>query len=244
MKKIVTAAFIIIGDEILSGRTKDENLNFLACALGENGVSLKEARVVPDIEQEIIDAVNAARKKYDYIFTSGGVGTTHDDITIEAIAKAFGDNLVKNEEAANLLASYYGSRLTEIHMKMAYLPSRAKLIENDILSPSGFVVENVFVLAGVPRIFRAMFEGIKKEIVGGAKIKSREIKISLPESSIAKVFADLQKKYPQVIMGSYPSETGASLVFRSAEYEFIDISLEEMVKILQEIDPKSIVATS
>ncbi len=244
MKQIVTAAFIIIGDEILSGRTKDENLHFLACALGESGVILKEVRVVPDVEQEIIDAVNIVRKKYNYVFTSGGVGTTHDDITIESIAKALEDNLVKNEEAANLLANYYGNRLTEIHMKMAYLPSRAKLIENDILSPSGFLIENVFVIAGVPKIFRAMFEGIKKEIVGGAKIKSREIKISLPESSIAKVFADLQKKYPQVTMGSYPSEIGASLVFRSTEYEFIDIALEEMVKILQETDPKSIVATS
>ncbi len=244
MKKTVTAAFIIIGDEILSGRTKDENLNFLACALGENGVSLKEVRVIPDVEKEIIDAVNFARKKYDYVFTSGGVGTTHDDITIEAIAKAFEDDLKINQKAADLLAKYYGSRLSDIHMKMTNLPSKSKLIENDILSPSGFFIENVFVIAGVPKIFRAMFDGIKKEIVGGTKIKSREIKISLPESSIAKVFADLQKKYPQVTMGSYPSETGTSLVFRSDEYDFIDIAFEEMLKILQKIDSNSIVATS
>ncbi len=244
MKNIVTASFIIIGDEILSGRTKDENLNFLACALAESGVSLKEVRVVPDVEQEIIDAVNFVRKKYDYVFTSGGVGTTHDDITIEAIGKAFDDDLKINQEAADLLAKYYGSRLSEIHMKMANLPSKARLIENDILSPSGFIIENVFVIAGVPKIFRAMFEGVKKEIVGGKKVKSREIKISLPESSIAKIFADLQKKYPQVVMGSYPSETGASLVFRSIEYDLIDVALEEMVKILQQIDHNSVVLIS
>ncbi len=244
-QKIVTAAFVIIGDEILSGRTQDENLNFLACSLSEIGVNLKEVRVVADEENAIIEAVNSVRKKYDYIFTSGGVGPTHDDITSATIAKALGDVLVKNEEAVELLRRYYGmDDMNDAQMKMAYIPSKAKLIKNKLLSPSGFLVENIFVLAGIPRIFKAIFEGIKTEITGGKKTKSQEIKISLSESVIAKDFADLQKKYPQVAMGSYPSDTGTSLVFRATNYEALELSVNDMVALLRNIHSDPILAVS
>lgn len=239
--KIVTAGLIIIGDEILSGRTQDENLNFLAVSLSENGVNLKEVRVIGDSETEIVEAINALRIKYDYIFTSGGVGPTHDDITAASIAKAFNDTLIKNEEAETLLLNHYGEEnLNEARLKMAYIPSKAKLIKNEIMSASGFRIENVFVLAGIPKIFQAMFNGAKQEIVGGRKIKSEEVKTSLAEGLIAKIFSDLQKKYPQVVMGSYPSDNCTSLVFRSADYESLEQSAKDMIGLLKEIQSDSV----
>lgn len=242
-QKIVTAALVIIGDEILSGRTQDENLNFLARGLSEIGVNLREVRVIPDNEGEIIAAVNALRGKYNYVFTSGGVGPTHDDITSLAIAKAFGDVLVKDETAEQLLLAYYGQEnMNEARLKMAFVPSKSRLLKNDMLSPSGFAIENVFVMAGVPKIFRAMVESAKKEMFGGKKTKSQEIKISLTEGIIAKFFFDLQQKYPQVVMGSYPSDNGTSLVFRGIDYDLIDQSVGEMIEILQKIQSDSVLA--
>ena len=242
-QKIVTAALIIIGDEILSGRTQDENLNFLARELSEIGINLREVRVIPDNESEIIEAVNYTRKKYNYVFTSGGVGPTHDDITSSAIAKAFGDTLVKDEVAMQLLLAYYGQEnMNEARVKMAFVPSKARLLKNEMLSPSGFAIENVFVMAGVPKIFRTMVESAKKEVFGGKKTKSQEIKISLTEGIIAKVFFDLQQKYPQVVMGSYPSDNGTSLVFRGIDYDLIDQSVSEMIEIMQKIQSDSVLA--
>ncbi len=244
-KQNVTAALVIIGDEILSGRTVDLNLNFLACALNEIGINLREVRVVPDIEEEIIAAVNSVRKKFDYVFTSGGIGPTHDDITSEAIAKAFDDKLIKNIEAEKVLIQHYGAEnINEARLKMAFIPSQASLLDNPISSAPGFRIENVFVMAGVPKIFQAMFEAAKKELITGKKTKSREIKISLTESIIAKEFADLQQKYLQVAMGSYPFDGGTSLVFRSTDYEAINNSLNEMTKLLEKIKTDSIILVS
>lgn len=235
-EKNVTAGLLIIGDEILSGRTQDANLNFLAKSLADIGINLQEVRVVPDIEGEIIEAINALRKKFNYVFTSGGIGPTHDDITSATIAKAFNDQLIKNEEAAQLLLKYYGEgNMNEARMKMAFIPSSAKLLFNPVSSAPGFRIENVFVMAGVPKIFRAMFEAAKTELVGGKKTKAQEIKITLTESMIAKDFSDLQKKYEQVVMGSYPSDGGTSLVFRSIDYQALEQSVKEMIAILQKI---------
>ncbi len=236
-QKIITAAFLIIGDEILSGRTKDENLNFLALQLGELGVVLREVRVVADIELEIIEAVNALRSKFDYVFTSGGIGPTHDDITSLSIAKAFNDQLVKNQNAEELLLKYYGKEnINEARIKMALIPSRAKLLnKDDVVLVPGFFIENVFVFAGIPRIFQAMFTSAKKEIATGKKTKFCEIKISLVESIIAKDFSNLQQRYLQVAMGSYPSDGKTSLVFRSTDYEAIQKSSNEMIAILKNI---------
>lgn len=234
MKPIVTAAFVMIGDELLSGRTQDANLNFLAKNLTEMGINLREVRVVPDVEEEIIFAVNSVRKKFDYVFTSGGIGPTHDDITSAAIAKAFEDKYQKNQLAAEILEQHYGKKnLNEARMKMAFIPSKASLLDNPISSAPGFRIENVFVMAGVPKIFQAMFFAAKKELVGGAKTKSREIKITLTESVIAKNFSDLQQKYLQVAMGSYPFEGGTSLVFRSTDHQALDSALAEMVDLIE-----------
>jgi molybdenum cofactor synthesis domain-containing protein len=242
--KTVTAALVIIGDEILSGRTQDLNINFLARGLAEIGINLREVRVVPDIEAEIIFAVNEVRKKFDYVFTSGGIGPTHDDITSESIAKAFGDKIIQNETAVSILITHYGKEnLNDARLKMACVPSKAKLLENSVSSAPGFRIENVFVMAGIPKIFQAMFSAAKAELQSGKKVESREIKINLTESVIAKPFADLQKKYPQVIMGSYPHEEKqgeksiwtTSLVFRGTELDLLEKAVEEMKKILEKL---------
>ena len=240
IEKIVTAAFVVIGDEILSGRTRDENVNFLATGLGEVGIRLSEVRVVPDDESEIIEAVNFLRQKFNYVFTSGGIGPTHDDITAQSIAKAFGDQLVKNPEAVDALMQHHASiNVNEAYLKMALIPSKGRLLDNSISSAPGFFVENVFVMAGVPKIFQVMFEASKKEIIGGKKIKSQEIKVDLVESVIAKDLTKLQNDYPEVSMGSYPFSNeikrGTSLVFRSTDEKLIEQSVNEMVALLRDI---------
>jgi molybdenum cofactor synthesis domain-containing protein len=242
-KDIVTAAFIIIGDEILSGRTQDANLNFLATELTEAGISLKEVRIVPDIEEEIILALNHLRKKFDYIFTSGGIGPTHDDITASSIAKAFGEELILNQQGLEILTHHYGKEnLNEARLKMAYTPKNAKLLDNPVSSAPGFRVENVFVMAGVPKIFKAMFFAAKKELTGGKKIKSHEIKTTLTEGVIAKQLTDLQKKYPHITIGSYPFEGGTALVFRGIDYNNVDKATTEMIEIINQIKPNAIIA--
>lgn len=235
-KETVTAAFVIIGDEILSGRTEDKNLNFLAKNLTEFGINLCEVRVVADIEQEIIKAVNEVRVKFDYVFTSGGIGPTHDDITALSIAKAFNDKLIQNTEATKILEEYYGAdNVNEARLKMAFVPSKANLLDNPVSSAPGFRIENVFVMAGVPKIFQAMFEAAKKELIGGKKFKSQEIKTHFTESIIAKDLENLQKKYNQIIIGSYPFDGGTSLVFRSQDYDALEKSSQEMIELLERI---------
>lgn len=244
-KTNITAAFVMIGDEILSGRTTDKNLNFLATNLTEMGINLKEVRVVPDVESEIIAAVNAVKNKFDYIFTSGGIGPTHDDITSLSIAKAFGDELVQNQEATEILIKYYGiENINEARLKMAFVPKTAKLLDNPVSSAPGFRIANVFVMAGVPKIFQAMFEAAKKELEVGKKVKSKEIRISLTESIIAKDLEDLQNQYPEVSMGSYPFDGGTSLVFRSNDYELLEKSVKEMAELLERIKSASIISVS
>lgn len=233
---MVTAAFIVIGDEILSGRTKDENINFLALGLAEVGVVLSEVRVVPDDESEIVETVNFLRQKFNYVFTSGGIGPTHDDITAVSIAKAFGDELVENPEAVDALMQHHSNiDVNEAYLKMALIPSQGKLLDNAISSAPGFYLENVFVMAGVPKIFQVMFEAAKKEIIGGQKVKSQEIKINLIESVIAKDLSQLQNAYPEVSMGSYPFKGGTSLVFRGTDEKLIEQSVNEMVALLRDI---------
>lgn len=235
----------MIGDEILSGRTEDKNLNFLAKNLTEMGINLREVRIVPDIENEIIFAVNEVRKKFDYVFTSGGIGPTHDDITSLAIAKAFEDELVQNIEATEILEKYYGKEnLNEARLKMAFVPRKARLLDNPVSSAPGFRIENVFVMAGVPKIFQAMFAAASKELNGGKKIKSKEVKTTLTESILAKDLENLQKKYPQVTMGSYPFDGGTSLVFRSNDYELLEESATGMIEILERIKSGSIISAS
>ncbi len=237
-KETVTAALLIIGDEILSGRTADKNINFLAINLSSIGINLREVRVVPDLENEIIAAVNALRIKFDYVFTSGGIGPTHDDITSESIAKAFETEIELNKEAEEILHKHYGVEINEARLKMARIPVGATLLNNPVSSAPGFRIGNVFVMAGIPKIFAAMFFAASKELETGKKVLAKEIKLKLVESQIAKDFGDLQKKYPTVAMGSYPYEGGTSLVFRSIDYDKLDLALEQMKEKIAAIESK------
>jgi molybdenum cofactor synthesis domain-containing protein len=233
---LVTAAFVIIGDEVLSGRTTDKNLNFLAKELTMMGINLKEVRVVPDDESEIISAVNVLRKKFNYVFTSGGIGPTHDDITSASIAKAFADELIKNKEAEKILYDYYGrDGVNAARLKMAFVPSKSKLLDNPVSSAPGFMIENVVVMAGVPKIMQAMFYAAAGNLVGGDKVISKEVKIELTESIIAEDFAKLQKEFPNVAMGSYPFSGGTALVFRSVDSVVLEKAIDKMGQILEKI---------
>lgn len=242
---MVSASYLMIGDEILSGRVEDANLNFLAVELNNIGVSLKEVRVVGDDEAEIILAMTELKKKYDYVFTSGGVGPTHDDITAASIAKALGRKLYLNERAVALLEGYYGKdNLNDVRLKMAKIPQGCDVIDNDVMAVGGFFGHGIFAMAGVPKIFRQMFLAIKDKLKTGKLIKSLEINLKAKESEIAKDFEDLQLKYNEVALGSYPNNAGTSLVFRSSNYQKLNESFLEMIKILEKNDKNIIISHS
>jgi molybdenum cofactor synthesis domain-containing protein len=232
------AALIIIGNEILSGRTKDKNLAYLAEWLNEIGIQLYEVRVIRDDEKEIIDCVNLLRKKYDYVFTTGGIGPTHDDITTESIAKAFNVELETNPEALKILQSYYKEgELNEARLKMTLLPKGAELVENPVTKAPGFKMENVFVMAGIPSIMQGMLEGAKAFLKTGNKMTSKSIDVFMPESYVAEELSKMQDNYPEVEIGSYPfnkeGQFGTSLVMRSANLDILErcaSDVAEMVK--------------
>lgn len=232
------AALIIIGNEILSGRTKDKNLAYLAEWLNEIGIQLYEVRVIRDDENEIIDCVNLLRKKYDYVFTTGGIGPTHDDITTESIAKAFNVELETNPEALKILQSYYKEgELNEARLKMTLLPKGAELVENPVTKAPGFKMENVFVMAGIPSIMQGMLEGAKAFLKLGNKMTSKSIDVFMPESYVAEELSKMQDNYPEVEIGSYPfnkeGQFGTSLVMRSANLDTLErcaSDVAEMVK--------------
>ena len=216
------ASLIIIGNEILSGRTQDKNLSYLATWLNEIGIQLSEVRVIRDEEGEIVDTVNLLRKKYDYVFTTGGIGPTHDDITSESIAKAFNVDLETNPQALAILKDYYkDSELTEARLKMTKIPKGAELVENPVSKAPGFKIENVFVMAGIPKIMQGMLEGAKTHLSGGKPVKSESIDVFMPESFIAEELSNLQDKFKDVEIGSYPfvkdGKYGTSLVMRSSD---------------------------
>ena len=232
------AALIIIGNEILSGRTKDKNLAYLAEWLNEIGIQLYEVRVIRDDEKEIIDCVNLLRKKYDYVFTTGGIGPTHDDITTESIAKAFSVELETNPEALKILQSYYKEgELNEARLKMTLLPKGAELVENPVTKAPGFKMENVFVMAGIPSIMQGMLEGAKAFLKIGNKMTSKSIDVFMPESYVAEELSKMQDNYPEVEIGSYPfnkeGQFGTSLVMRSTNLDTLErcaSDVAEMVK--------------
>lgn len=218
----VTACLIIIGNEILSGRTVDANLSYLAKRINEIGIQLHEARVIPDIEETIVATVNACRAKFDYVFTTGGIGPTHDDITSAAIAKAFGVPIHRHPQAEKILRQHYTKeQINEARLKMADVPLGAELLDNPVSSAPGFCVENVYVMAGVPRIMQAMLDAIIPTLKGGAPVLSLSITTDLPEGTIAAGLTDIQNRYPDVEIGSYPMyKMGAfstTLVLRSAD---------------------------
>jgi molybdenum cofactor synthesis domain-containing protein len=209
--KLVTAAMLAIGDELLSGRTKDRNIGYLADFLTLKGVDLKEVRIVGDNEPEIVEALNALRARYVYVFTSGGIGPTHDDITADAVAKAFQVSIDHDPRAMKLLSEHYAAReieFTEARKRMARVPHGAELIENPISAAPGFVIDNVNVLAGVPSIFQAMLDSIGPTLEGGIPVKSVAIDSPFPEGTIGTALAELQKRHPETAIGSYPRFDG------------------------------------
>ncbi len=221
---IVTAALMVIGDEILSGRTKDQNIGYIADHLTAIGIQLKEVRVIPDDETEIVDAVNALRKRYDYVFTTGGIGPTHDDITADSIAKAFGVGIDVDERAAAPMRAYFqrrGVEMTPARLRMARIPFGAQLVENSISIAPGFMLGNVIVMAGIPAIMHVMLDAATKFLKTGKKMLSFAMDLHRPEGEIADMFAGLQKRFPDVPMGSYPFQRdgrpGTQLVLRCTD---------------------------
>ena len=227
-KKEIIAGIIIIGNEILSGRTKDLNTSSISIWLNSLGIKVKEVRVIPDIEQTIINTVNELRKKFDYIFTSGGIGPTHDDITALSLSKAFNLTYGLHKEAFKILESYYKpGEFNEGRQKMAWMPTEAKLILNPTSGAPGFYVENVFCLPGVPSILQAMLGGLNNKLVGGLPIISQTINLSTVESEIAKPLTFVQDNNKDVNIGSYPffkaGKLGVSIVLRSENQSKINV---------------------
>lgn len=240
----VSAAVILIGNEILSGRTQDKNLAYLARELNAVGIQVREARVIPDIEAVIVATVNTLRSAYDYVFTTGGIGPTHDDITAAAVAKAFGVPLERNADAVRRLGEYYArpevsAGLTEARLRMANVPRGAELVENPVSGAPGFRMQNVYVLAGVPSIMQAMFDALRPRLAGGAIIRSREVVVFLPESEVAGALSRVQARYPDVDMGSYPfvreGRFGTSLVLRAPESERLAEAVAALERELREL---------
>ncbi len=224
----VNAAILIIGNEILSGRTQDTNTSTLGTWLNSIGVKVEEVRIIPDIEKAIIDTLNLLRTNYDYVFTTGGIGPTHDDITAESVSKAFGLKYEIHKEAYKILEAYYKSgEFNEGRQKMVWMPKNANLILNPTSGAPGFNVENVFCLPGVPSILKSMLGGLKNDIVGGESILSHTINLRTVESEIASSLTKVQNKNKDVEIGSYPffqaGKLGVSIVIRSEDQNKINI---------------------
>jgi molybdenum cofactor synthesis domain-containing protein len=240
--KTYTAALLIIGNEILSGRTTDANIPYIAGRLNDLGIRLCEVRVVPDIETEVVDAVNGLRARYRYVFTTGGIGPTHDDITADCVAKAFGVALIEHAEARRRLEERYaetGIELNEARLRMARTPEGATLIDNPVSAAPGFQVENVFVMAGVPKIMQAMFESLRERLVGGDPLISRSITCRLPEGKLAQGLGEIQARHEGVDIGSYPSYSskgfGVAVVLRHSDRAALDVATAEVIELIREL---------
>ncbi len=222
MSKEYTACVIIIGNEILSGRTQDANLSYIGKRCDELGIRLAEARVISDDEATIVDTVNHYRANFDYVFTTGGIGPTHDDITSASVALAFGKKIIRHPDAVAVMDEYYDTgQLTEARLKMADVPEDATLIDNPVSAAPGFQLENVFVLPGVPVIMQAMFEGIADGLAGGSPMLTDNVATNLGESMMAKELGQVQDRYPDISIGSYPyfkkGKIGVNLVLRGTD---------------------------
>ena len=204
--KTITAAILVIGDEILSGRTKDQNIGYIAEYMTRIGVELREVRVVPDVEEEIVAALNALRARFTYLFTTGGIGPTHDDITAECVAKAFGVSIDVDERAVEaLLTRMKREDLNEMRLRMCRIPAGASLIDNPVSAAPGFRLGNVFVMAGVPRIMHAMLDNVAPTLETGVKIISETVEAGLPEGVYAAGLKEIAERNPDLSIGSYPS---------------------------------------
>ena len=236
----VNAAILIIGNEILSGRTQDTNTSTLAIWLNSIGVKVGEVRVIPDIEKTIIDTLNLLRKNYDYVFTTGGIGPTHDDITAESISKALNLKYKIHKEAFKILEGYYKpGEFNEGRQKMVWMPENANLILNPTSGAPGFNVENIFCLPGVPSILKSMLGGLKNKIVGGDPILSHTISLRTVESEIAQSLTDVQNNNKDIEIGSYPffqaGKLGVSIVIRSEKKSKIDECSDQILNFIKKM---------
>jgi molybdenum cofactor synthesis domain-containing protein len=234
---VIKASLIIIGDEILSGRTEDKNLSYLANWLGKLGINLCEVRVILDDKEDIIDAVNSLRKKYDYVFTTGGIGPTHDDITTDCIAKAFGVETRIDDDALEKMEEFLsGKELTEPLLKMLKIPEGGELIYSPATKAPGYKIGNVFVMAGIPKIMQGMLEGMYDYLEKGDIVHSRSLDIMVGESLFAEDLAEIQDKFSNVSVGSYPFSRdgvyGATIVLRStreSDLEYCESLVKELI---------------
>ena len=238
--KKVNAAILIIGNEILSGRTQDTNTSTIALWLNSIGIKVQEVRVIPDIKKTIVETVNTLKKLNDYVFTTGGIGPTHDDITAESISKAFSLEYVIHKEAFKILEAYYKpGEFNEGRQKMVWMPKNANLILNPTSGAPGFSVENVFCLPGVPSILKSMLGGLKNKIVGGDPILSHTISLRTVESEIANSLSKVQDDNIDVEIGSYPffqaGKLGVSIVIRSEKKSKIDTCSEQILNFVEKM---------
>lgn len=237
MSSKITASVVVIGNEILSGRTEDANIHYLARELTAHGIQVAEVRVIGDDEDEIVQAVNHCRAKYDYVFTTGGIGSTHDDITAEAVSKAFGLAFECHPKAERILLDHYGDKANTTRMRMAWMPSGAKLIDNPVSIAPGFSVENVFVFAGVPVIARAMFDSVRGTLTGGPVLVVRTISsLDISEGMIGEDLRALQENHADVDVGSYPflksGGFGVNLVVRGEHQSDVDAACEDIKAVI------------
>lgn len=236
----VTAALVVIGEEILSGRTRDANTPYIAAHLANAGIALREVRVVADVEAEIADAVNALRQRYSYVFTTGGIGPTHDDVTTDAMGLAFQVPVAINDEAvAAMRLQYRPEDLTPSRLRMARIPEGAALIHNAVSRAPGYMIENVIVMAGIPGVMQVMLDEILPRLAKGRPVKARAIRVNAPESEVASSLAALQANYMDVQMGSYPfvehRRYGTYLVLRSVDDQRLGEALEALWGVIGEL---------
>lgn len=238
-----TAAMIAIGDEVLSGRTKDKNIGHLADVFTVAGIDLKEVRIIGDEPSQIADTLNTLRRAYDFVVTCGGIGPTHDDITADAVGAAFTLPVDEHPEALARLAANYAARgieFTEARRRMARTPEGASLIDNPVSTAPGFRIDNVFVLAGVPSVFQAMLDNVLKELPTGVPVMSASVDCRFPEGDIGGPLREIQKKHPGVAIGSYPRSDGtrhyAELVIRSRDEDALDAARSDVETMLREME--------
>jgi molybdenum cofactor synthesis domain-containing protein len=234
----ITAAVLVIGDEILSGRTKDKNIGFLADYLERLGIDLREVRIIPDVETEIVDAVDALRKRYTYVFTTGGIGPTHDDITADAVSKALGVELYEDERIiARMLERLKPEDLNPARRRMARVPRGASLVDNPLTKVPGFRIENVIVMAGVPSIMQAMMDSVAPTLTSGVRVIVETIEAGVPEGSYAAALSETAAEFPTVSIGSYPSLANGrfknQIVVRGREQDAVDAAKAKIESLLQ-----------
>jgi molybdenum cofactor synthesis domain-containing protein len=236
----ITAAVLVVGDEILSGRTQDTNTAYIARFLGALGIDLREARVVPDIEKEIVDALNALRARYTYVFTTGGIGPTHDDITFESVASAFGVGVHYHPEAMAMMEKRYKpGEFNEARKRMALVPVGAELVANSVSTAPGVHIGNVFVMAGVPMIMRAMLDAVAPRLERGAVVHSATVQTKVPEGRLAAGLEAIQKRHTDLAIGSYPyyreDGAGVQLVARGRNLEEVEAAAQEIEAMLRDL---------